>query len=95
MVEAVPAQAPRPRSNKDEISSSHNDTQQSRPNTPASSASELLSEFECDELPHYDAARTVEETITRLYRLSAAIRHSGSQYRDLRAEKILRTWRKA
>ena len=36
--------------------------------------------------PEFDSFAVVEETITRLYRLSSAIKKSGSHYRDLRAE---------
>ncbi|KAE8448457.1 hypothetical protein EG329_009522 [Mollisiaceae sp. DMI_Dod_QoI] len=65
------------------VSSSH-DLGLDRADSPAS---ELLSGSESDEVPEYDAAHIVEETLTKLHKLSAAIRKSGNEYRDIRAEK--------
>jgi hypothetical protein len=58
------------------------------PDSPSSDASSLISGSDPG-LPDFDSSLVVEETITRLYRLSTAIRKSGSHYRDLRAEKYV------
>jgi ribosomal protein S18 len=53
-----------------------------------SSASSILPDSKeiTQMLLHYDAYRVIEETITRLYRLSTAIRRAGAYNRNLRAE---------
>jgi hypothetical protein len=58
------------------------------PDSPPSDVSSIISGSDCS-LPDFDPSLVVEETITRLYRLSTAIRKSGSHYRDLRAEKYI------
>ncbi|KAF4614364.1 hypothetical protein G7Y89_g15373 [Cudoniella acicularis] len=58
------------------------------PDSPPSDVSSLISGSDSG-LPDFDSSLVVEETITRLYRLAAAIRKSGSHYRDLRAEKYI------